>query len=274
MFQPVGGMDRIPVAFAKKARPGRALRNEVTVDPPFGRRREGVHLTGQADRQAAAVDAAYCIVTIPLRCWPGSMPTSRPRYRAAIHGVEYGNAVKIAWQSRRFWEIDEHIYGGISWVKGPTDAWCGIRAIELFSQRASCSAPMPLARCRTCLGKAATRRTVRDEPRGDRRPASRPRQGAREADCDRVVESALQPRHRGALLDRIRRAITRVLSAPDGPFYFAGEHLVDRCLAGRSDPVRPPRDQHDRQAPPCATRVKLRRAKNAGEPEANLDFHL
>jgi monoamine oxidase len=43
--------------------------------------------------------------------------------RTAIRGIEYGNAVKIAWQARRFWETDDHIYGGISW--GPTTmVWC------------------------------------------------------------------------------------------------------------------------------------------------------
>ena len=34
--------------------------------------------------------------------------------------VDYGNAVKIAWQSPRFWETEAHIYGGISWTAGPT----------------------------------------------------------------------------------------------------------------------------------------------------------
>ena len=40
--------------------------------------------------------------------------------RAAINGVSYAAAFKIAWESRRFWEQDANIYGGISWIaQGP-----------------------------------------------------------------------------------------------------------------------------------------------------------
>src|SRR5437764_15071378 len=51
-----------------------------------------------------------------------------------MNNVVYGNAIKIAWQSRRFWEIDQQIYGGISWVKGPTTlVW--YPSAGLFSQK-------------------------------------------------------------------------------------------------------------------------------------------
>ena len=43
-----------------------------------------------------------------------------PPYVAAIGNVDYGNAIKIAWEAPRFWETEDHIYGGISWVKGLT----------------------------------------------------------------------------------------------------------------------------------------------------------
>src|SRR5262249_32518534 len=75
------------------------------------------------DKQAGrhnAIEAAYCIVTIPLKVLQGIECDFSPACRAAIRDVDYANAVKIAWQSRRFWEADEHIYGGISWTTGPT----------------------------------------------------------------------------------------------------------------------------------------------------------
>jgi monoamine oxidase len=37
-----------------------------------------------------------------------------------MNQVEYASGYKIAWESRRFWEQDDNIYGGISWLStGP-----------------------------------------------------------------------------------------------------------------------------------------------------------
>jgi monoamine oxidase len=38
----------------------------------------------------------------------------------SIANTAYDNAVKVAWQSPRFWETEDHIYGGISFVKDET----------------------------------------------------------------------------------------------------------------------------------------------------------
>ena len=60
------------------------------------------------------------MVTIPLKVLDGIASDFSSAHRAAIRSVDYVNALKIAWQSRRFWETDAQIYGGISWVKGLT----------------------------------------------------------------------------------------------------------------------------------------------------------
>src|SRR5216684_1544135 len=119
MFQPVGGMDRIATAFAKKLGPVVRLGSEVTA---IRRRNSGVSISYTDKRTGTrkSVDAAYCIVTIPLKVLAAIDADFSPEHRAAVRGVSYGNAIKIAWQSRRFWETDDGIYGGISWVKGPT----------------------------------------------------------------------------------------------------------------------------------------------------------
>src|SRR5258708_1167529 len=90
--------------------------------PAIRRTNNGVSISF-LDKQAGrhnAIEAAYCIVTIPLKVLQGIEYGFSPAHRAAIRDVDYANAVKIAWQSRRFWEADEHIYGGISWTTGPT----------------------------------------------------------------------------------------------------------------------------------------------------------
>jgi monoamine oxidase len=119
MFQPVGGMDSVPMAFAKQLGPVVRLHSEVTA---IRRKSSGVAIsyTDKRTGKQKSVEAAYCIVTIPLKVLAAVEADFSPDYRAAIHSVTYGNAIKIAWQSRRFWETDDRIYGGISWVKGPT----------------------------------------------------------------------------------------------------------------------------------------------------------
>ena len=67
MFQPVGGMDRIPMAFAKQARRRWcASQSEVTA---IKRRNDGVSIayTDKRSGKRSVVEAAYCLVTIPLK---------------------------------------------------------------------------------------------------------------------------------------------------------------------------------------------------------------
>ena len=119
MFQPVGGIDRIPMAFARKLGSMVRLASEVTA---IRRTVSGVRVSylDRRSGKSATVQGSYCIVTIPLKVLDRIAADFSSSHRNAIHNVEYGNAVKIAWQARRFWEIEDHIYGGISWVKGPT----------------------------------------------------------------------------------------------------------------------------------------------------------
>ena len=120
MFQPVGGMDRIAMAFAEKLGPVVRLGSEVTAIRRTGNG-ASVAFVDKRTGSRQSIEAAYCIVTIPLKVLHDIDCDVSSAHRAAIADVDYGNAVKIAWQSRRFWETDENIYGGISWVKGPTD---------------------------------------------------------------------------------------------------------------------------------------------------------
>ncbi len=222
MFQPVGGMDRIPAAFAKKLGPVVRLNSEVTA---IKRRNNGVTVayTDKRSGQRKAVEASYCIVTIPLRVLEAIDNDFSSTHRSAMRDIEYGNAVKIAWQSRRFWEIDDQIYGGISWVKGPT-ALVWYPSDRLFSPKG------------ILLGGYATRADA--DVLG-----AKPLQ--EQIELSRAAIEGLHPGHSHELEKPM--AITwskvpyslgiaaryktdhdpnyAVLSEPDGPFYFAGEHL-------------------------------------------------
>ena len=68
-----------------------------------------------------AITAAYAIVTIPLPVLAGIKSNFSAPFKQAIAGTAYDCAVKVAWQSSRFWETEDHIYGGISFLKGETN---------------------------------------------------------------------------------------------------------------------------------------------------------
>jgi monoamine oxidase len=222
MLQPVGGMDSIPMAFAQKLGAVVRLESEVT---SIRRTGSGVSVTYLDKRSGkhANVDAAYCIVTIPLKVLGGIDADFSPPYRAAIHGVEYGNAVKIAWQARRFWETENNIYGGISWVKGPTTmVW--YPSDRLLSPKG------------ILLGAYATR---------DDADLLGSLQLSAQFEMTRTAIEALHPGRSKELEKPIAIVWSKVpytlgigaryaadqdgnyavLSEPDGPFYFAGEHL-------------------------------------------------
>jgi monoamine oxidase len=121
MFQPVGGMDRIPYAFAK------ALGKTVKFDAPVTEIRKtakGVRIGYQHRGSAKAIEADYCICAMPLTILKKTPNDCSPPYKKVIDECTYASAYKIAWESRRFWEQDYHIYGGLEFVnQGCSPIW-------------------------------------------------------------------------------------------------------------------------------------------------------
>ena len=223
MFQPVGGMDQIAKAFARRL--GRVVRtsSEVTAIRRTGR---GVQVSylDKGTRKPAAIEAAYCIVTIPLPVLARIDADFAAPVRSAIATIGYGNAVKIAWQSRRFWEIDDQIYGGISWLKAPT-ALVWYPSDRLFSLKGI------LLGAYTTAGNAADDLAAR--PLDEQFALSRagveglhPGHG-HELEKPMAIAWSKVPYSLG-IAARVREdqaADYALLNQPDGPFYFAGEHL-------------------------------------------------
>ena len=222
MFQPVGGMDRIATAFAAKLRRSLRLRSEVTA---IRRTSSGVRVDWRdtASGRDTTIEAPYCLVTLPLTCLRRIPSDFSAPCRAAIAAVDYVNGVKIAWQTRRFWEIDDNIYGGISWVKGP------VNLVWYPSDRF-------FAPTGVLLGAYATRAAA------DQLAS---KSLAEQFELSRATVEALHPGHGHELGKPMAIAWSKVpyslgmtarfredqaaeydlLSAPDGPVYFAGEHL-------------------------------------------------
>jgi len=110
MFQPVGGMDRIAQALYERVRPAVRLNSPVTA---IRRRGEGVRIEhGPGGR---ALDADYCICTLPLNLLQRIPNDFSAAKKAAIGDVPYLPSSKAAFESPRFWE-EEGIYGGLGWT--------------------------------------------------------------------------------------------------------------------------------------------------------------
>ena len=120
LFQPVGGMGRVGEAFGRELGP--IIRYDAKVveiqQDARGvtahyedRNKPGSRLSARAD---------WCLCTIPLPILAQIPMNVGPELSAAIAAVPYASAVKVGLQfKRRFWEEDDHIYGGISYTDLP-----------------------------------------------------------------------------------------------------------------------------------------------------------
>jgi monoamine oxidase len=119
MLQPVGGMDRIAAAFAARVKPMLRFNAEVKQIRRAGERSTRVVYRNRASGRETALEAPFVLVTIPLTVLERIPADFSARHKAAIvaGAGDYVPAAKIAFEAkRRFWEDDEHIYGGISWT--------------------------------------------------------------------------------------------------------------------------------------------------------------
>ncbi len=119
MVQPVGGMDRIHDGI------DRALRRPAVQGAEVLRIRntgDGVETTYRDKRSGVVntVRADYMINTIPFPVLAGIDTNFSAPVRRAIASVEYDHSNKIAFEAPRFWEKEDQIYGGITFVGGPT----------------------------------------------------------------------------------------------------------------------------------------------------------
>ena len=116
MFQPVGGMDRIAYALYEQVRPAVRLGTPVTA---IRRRGDGVRvLHGAAG--GGAIDADYCVCTLPLTLLRRIPADFSPAKRAVIAEIPYIPSTKVGFESPRFWE-EEGIYGGLGWTDRPNE---------------------------------------------------------------------------------------------------------------------------------------------------------
>jgi monoamine oxidase len=133
MFQPIGGMDRIPAAFEKKL--GSVLRSGAVVRS-IRQSASGVTVVyrDRASGTDQTIQADYCICAMPLTIVRTLDADFSPAVRETIDSTSYDSAYKVAWEAPRFWEKENGIYGGLSYLQQTVNVvW--YPSARLFSDR-------------------------------------------------------------------------------------------------------------------------------------------
>jgi monoamine oxidase len=113
MFQPVGGMDRIPAALVREIGPGRVRTGCVVTG--ITNRDDGVAVTYTCGGVERRIDADYCISAMPPNITARIPHNLGADVQAALASFPVEKVGKIGLEYRsRWWETDYRIYGGIT----------------------------------------------------------------------------------------------------------------------------------------------------------------
>lgn len=127
LFQPVGGMDKLAYGFVPHVKEFIRYEREVT----SVRNAEGDKVVirhraaGNPSSPEETITADWCISTIPVWILHGIDNNFSTPFKKALAAPKRGLTCKVGWQAnRRFWELDNEIYGGISYINNNiTQMW-------------------------------------------------------------------------------------------------------------------------------------------------------
>lgn len=227
MFQPVGGMDRIAFALVERVRGPIRYSCEVRDIRTTG---DGVEVlyTDQRDEERRA-SAGFCVCTIPPPVLSRIANDFSPELNDAIGSLAMVPTAKMGLQfARRFWELDDGIYGGITatdldintiWY--PSSGYLGERGIvvgyyNFFDAAEHYGGLSPAERVKSALEQGS--KIHGDAYRNDFETAfSAHWENTPFSEGGWVDWTGPYPRTRGEPY--------RVQLEPQGRVYFAGDHL-------------------------------------------------
>jgi len=119
VFQPIGGMDQLPMGFARALGSTISLGQEVVqIRQTADEVRVVVEDTRSRERRELVAD--YLVSCLPLTALSLVDANLSPEMREVVTTTSYSSATKIGLQMRRrFWEEDEGIYGGMTYSNLP-----------------------------------------------------------------------------------------------------------------------------------------------------------
>ena len=232
MFEPVGGMDRIPYAFAQRL--GGVIRFNSPITE-IRRTAGGVRIHYTNDGAEKVLDADYCICALPLTILKKIPNDFSPRIKSAIAECHYDSAYKVAWESPRFWETDRNIYGGLSFLVNDPISVVWYPSWGLFSDRGVVISGYSIENG-TAFGALPSRQAKLD--------ASRNAMEKLHPGFSHQMETPIYmswgqiPWNEGSWISRGRRGgfdeassdfyngPYKEITQPDGPFIFAGDHTA------------------------------------------------
>jgi monoamine oxidase len=114
-------MAQIPYAFAKSLGPIVVYDAPVTEIVKTGK---GVKVTYTKAGATKTIDADYAVCAMPLTILRKIKADLEPEHKRVVESAVYRNSYKMAFESPRFWETDFNIYGGLSFMaQGPNPVW-------------------------------------------------------------------------------------------------------------------------------------------------------
>jgi monoamine oxidase len=225
MMRPVGGMSKIAEAIARSV--AKTIRYNVEVTR-LRRREQGgarVEFRDLHSGRQAALEAEHVIVTLQPGLLGSLDNDFSPQFRQALAAPAGTPLAKVAFQAeRRFWELDEQIYGGISWTDHPiTQIWYpsnGIHARKgilvgayVFFEGEEFAQKTPAERLELALQGGELLHPQRYRQHVGRGVS---------VSWRKMKYSSGATTHWS---DEARAKEYPVLLEPDGPYYFAGEYL-------------------------------------------------
>jgi monoamine oxidase len=226
MLQPVGGMDVIPRAFAHALGPMIRYHAEVVELRRFGGGARVIWRDGRSGRKSA-LDADIVICTVPLPVLKSlDADFAAPVKQAiAMGATSYIPAVKVAFQSRRWWETELQLFGGTSWtMRDITQIWYpshGFYRKKGILVGAYIWSADPGEAFAAMAPSSRIRAAILSGERLHPGYASRVKRGV-------SVAWSKVPFSLGGWADSTSAAWQKaypVLRDGDGPFYFTGEHM-------------------------------------------------
>jgi monoamine oxidase len=227
MLQPVGGMDRISYALYEQVKPAVTFGAEVKAIRRAGAGASIAYTVGGAAR---TLTADHVIVTIPLPVLSKIPADFTPAVQDAIKsgGLTYSHGTKVAWQTRRFWEQDDFQFGGLGWTEEPNELiWypsggfgekTGVLVGAYSIGFSNFLNPPKYAAMSFEERYAISRRVVEKFHPGRGKELAKPF----------TVSWKQTPFSEGVAVnwsEAQRTGAYAALCKPDGPFYFAGEHM-------------------------------------------------
>jgi monoamine oxidase len=237
LFQAVGGMDRIASAFEQKVGDRIHFNAEVV---SIHKEEQGVRV-GYKDKEGnKTIKSEWCICTIPLPVLSNIDHNFSPDVSRAIDNVVYMSTGKIGLQfRRRFWEEDEGIYGGITHTNNqltqifyPSYDYLSGKGILIgyynFNEKA------------VATGKLSYQQ--REKLAMDRGSLIHPQYRQEFETAFSVSWHKTKYNLGGWALYSAeeRQTLYRPMLQPDGPVYFAGEHMtwLNAWMAGALESAR------------------------------------